>query len=107
MHSNIRNFIDNIYVWNISASAMREKKRSKKMVNPENDSPGTCKKLQLSSLSRLSGKKGQRNQIDGGVSLDSVVCILNTKFTCRVYCVLCCCGVNFDCLFMFHISVWF
>ncbi|CAH8279408.1 unnamed protein product [Arabidopsis lyrata] len=61
------------------ASAMREKKRSKKMVNPENDSPGTCKKLQLSSLSRLSGKKGQRNQIDGGVSLDSVSGSRNVK----------------------------
>ncbi|XP_023644369.1 DNA-directed primase/polymerase protein isoform X2 [Capsella rubella] len=62
----------------VSTSAMREKKRSKKMLNPENDSPGTCKKLQLSSLSRLSGK-GQRNQIDGGDSLDSVSGSRNVK----------------------------
>ncbi|CAN8302132.1 unnamed protein product [Cochlearia groenlandica] len=41
------------------ASAMREKKRSKKMLNFENTSPVTCKDLQLSSLSR----KGQRNQL--------------------------------------------
>nr|BAB10428.1 unnamed protein product [Arabidopsis thaliana] len=54
------------------ASAMREKKRSKKMLNSEYDSPVTCKKLQLSSLSRLSGKRGERNQIDGSVSVDSV-----------------------------------
>jgi len=50
------------------------------MLNSEYDSPVTCKKLQLSSLSRLSGKRGERNQIDGSVSVDSVVCILNTKF---------------------------
>ncbi|KAL1206731.1 hypothetical protein V5N11_027289 [Cardamine amara subsp. amara] len=60
------------------ASALREKKRSKKMLNPENDSPGTCKNLQLSSLSRFSGN-GERNQIDGGVSLDSVSGSRNVK----------------------------
>lgn len=70
-----------VFIWGkFSASAMREKKRSKKMLNPENDSSGNCKKLQLSSLSRLSGK-GQRNQIDGSVSVDSVVSIMNPKFT--------------------------
>lgn len=54
------------------------------MLNPENTSPGTCKNLQLSSLSRLSGK-GERNQIDGGVSLDSVVRIMKSKFSCHVF----------------------
>ncbi|XP_019088763.1 PREDICTED: DNA-directed primase/polymerase protein-like [Camelina sativa] len=59
------------------ASAMREKKWSKKMLNQENDSsPGTCKKLQLSSLSRRLSGKVLRNQIDGGglsVSLDDSI----------------------------------
>ncbi|CAA7035349.1 unnamed protein product [Microthlaspi erraticum] len=52
------------------ASAVRERKRSKKMLNPENtSSPGTRKNLQPSSLSG----KGKRNQIDGSrLSLDSV-----------------------------------
>ncbi|KFK26881.1 hypothetical protein AALP_AA8G305600 [Arabis alpina] len=59
------------------ASAVREKKRSKKMLNPENNSPGTSKNLQPSSLSG----KGQRNQIDGGFSLDSVSGSSNVKKT--------------------------
>lgn len=53
----------------LSASAMREKKRSKKMSNPDNNTPpGTRKSLQTTSLS------GKRNQIDASPSLDSLVC---------------------------------
>ncbi|CAH2070201.1 unnamed protein product [Thlaspi arvense] len=63
------------------ASAMRERKRSKTMLNPENiiTSPGTCKNLQPSSLSG----KGQRNHIDGSLSLsrDSLSSSTNVKKT--------------------------
>ena len=52
-----------------SASAMREKKRSKKMSNPDNNTPPvTRKSLQTSSWS------GKRNQSDSSPSLDSLVC---------------------------------
>lgn len=51
------------------------------MLNPENTSPGTCKKLQPSSLSG----KGQRNQIDGSLSLDSVVCTREPNFYLFVF----------------------
>ncbi|KAG2280748.1 hypothetical protein Bca52824_051968 [Brassica carinata] len=58
------------------ASAMRERKRSKKMLNPDNNtSPGTCKSLQPSSLS------GKRNQIDSSLSLDSLSGSSNVKKT--------------------------
>lgn len=46
------------------------------MLNQENTSPGTCKNLQPSSLS----EKGQRNQIDGSFSLNSLVCIMFILF---------------------------
>uniref|UniRef100_A0A1J3HV83 DNA-directed primase/polymerase protein n=1 Tax=Noccaea caerulescens TaxID=107243 RepID=A0A1J3HV83_NOCCA len=59
------------------ASAVRERKRSKKMLNPENTSPGACKNLPPSSLSG----KGQRNQIDGSLSLDSLSGSRNVKKT--------------------------
>ncbi|XP_006401781.2 DNA-directed primase/polymerase protein [Eutrema salsugineum] len=59
------------------ASAVRERKRSKRTLNPENSSPATCKNLQQPSS--LSGK-GQRNQIDGSLSLvDSISGSRNVK----------------------------
>ncbi|KAL0728846.1 hypothetical protein Bca4012_024939 [Brassica carinata] len=57
-----------------SASAMRERKRSKKNLNSDNTSPpGTCKNLQPSSLS------GKRNQIDSSLSLDSLSGSMNVR----------------------------
>lgn len=81
-----------------SASAMRERKRRKKMLNPDNNtSPETCKSLQTSSLS------GKRNQIDASPSLESLVCIINP--TCCLYFIGLLCV--FMIVFLCHIPVWF